>query len=197
MTKGDSARHFVATWPKNRYLCGMTHDQLLFRPAAEADLERIMEIIRAAQARMRARGSSQWQNGYPAAADILRDIERGYGHLLAEAETGLTVAYGAVLFEGEPAYEAIEGRWLTTGPYVMVHRLAVAEERLRQGVARRFMQRVEALALARGIGSFRVDTNFDNAGMLALLAEEGFVRCGEIRYGAQHREAFEKVLRRG
>ena len=70
MTKGDSARHFVATWPKNRYLCGMTHDQLLFRPAAEADLGRIMEIIRAAQARMRARGSSQWQNGYPAAADI-------------------------------------------------------------------------------------------------------------------------------
>ena len=41
----------------------MTHDQLLFRPAAEADLGRIMEIIRAAQARMRARGSSQWQNG--------------------------------------------------------------------------------------------------------------------------------------
>ena len=189
MTKKDSARHFVATWPKNRYLCGMTHDQLLFRPAAEADLGRIMEIIRAAQARMRARGSSQWQNGYPAAADIRRDIERGYGHLLAEAETGLTVAYGAVLFEGEPAYEAIEGRWLTTGPYV-------AEERLRQGVARRFMQRVEALALTRGIGSFRVDTNFDNAGMLALLAEAGFVRCGEIRYGAEHREAFEKVLRR-
>ena len=106
------------------------------------------------------------------------------------------MAYGAVLFEGEPAYEAIEGRWLTTGPYVMVHRLAVAEERLRQGVARRFMQRVEALALTRGIGSFRVDTNFDNAGMLALLAEAGFVRCGEIRYGAEHREAFEKVLRR-
>ena len=183
MTKRDSARHFVATWPKNRYLCGMTHDQLLFRPAAEADLGRIMEIIRAAQARMRARGSSQWQNGYPAAADILRDIERGYGHLLAEAETGLTVAYGAVLFEGEPAYEAIEGRWLTSGPYVMVHRLAVAEERLRQGVA-------------RGIGSFRVDTNFDNADMLARLAEAGFVRCGEIRYGAEHREAFEKVLRR-
>lgn len=196
MTKKDSARHFVATWPKNRYLCGMTHDQLLFRPAAEADLGRIMEIIRAAQARMRARGSSQWQNGYPAATDIRRDIERGYGHLLAEAETGLTVAYGAVLFEGEPAYEAIEGRWLTTGPYVMVHRLAVAEERLRQGVARRFMQRVEALALTRGIGSFRVDTNFDNVGMLALLAEAGFVRCGEIRYGAEHREAFEKVLRR-
>ena len=63
MTKKDSARHFVATWPKNRYLCGMTHDQLLFRPAAEADLGRIMEIIRAGQGRMGARGGGQGVRG--------------------------------------------------------------------------------------------------------------------------------------
>lgn len=194
MTNGHSERHFVATSPKNRYLCVMRTDQLQFRPAAEADIDRILEIIRGAQARMRARGSSQWQNGYPAVADITRDIERGCGYLLAEPGKGPTAAYGAVIFEGEPAYEAIEGEWLTQGPYVMVHRLAVAGEQLRRGVAREFMHRVEALALARGIGSFRVDTNFDNAGMLALLAEAGFVRCGEIRYGTEHREAFEKVL---
>ena len=103
-------------------------------------------------------------------------------------------AYGAVVFEGEPAYEAIDGRWLTDLRYVMVHRLAVAEEQLRRGLAREFMRRVEQLALRRGCGSFRVDTNFDNSLMLGLLASSGFVRCGEIHYGPERREAFEKVL---
>ncbi len=194
MTKGHSERHFVAIWPKNRYLCGMKPDQLIFRPAVEADAPRILDIIRQAQARMRARGSSQWQNGYPAAADIARDIVRSYGHVLADPDTELVEAYGAVVFEGEPAYEAIDGRWLTDLRYVMVHRLAVAEEQLRRGLAREFMRRVEQLALRRGCGSFRVDTNFDNNLMLGLLASSGFVRCGEIHYGPERREAFEKLL---
>ena len=209
MTKGHSERHFVAIWPKNRYLCGMKPDQLIFRPAVEADAPRILDIIRQAQARMRARGSSQGQKGHPArggvrrpeegaaprpAADIARDIVRSYGHVLADPDTGLVEAYGAVVFEGEPAYEAIDGRWLTDLRYVMVHRLAVAEEQLRRGLAREFMRRVEQLALRRGCGSFRVDTNFDNSLMLGLLASSGFVRCGEIHYGPERREAFEKVL---
>ena len=53
MTKGHSERHFVAIWPKNRYLCGMKPDQLIFRPAVEADAPRILDIIRQAQACMR------------------------------------------------------------------------------------------------------------------------------------------------
>lgn len=57
-------------------------DSLLFRPTLPDDLERICTIIRQAQAQMRLRGSRQWQNGYPAAAHITDDIDRGYGHVL-------------------------------------------------------------------------------------------------------------------
>ena len=74
-------------------------DSLLFRPALPDDLERICTIIRQAQAQMRLRGSRQWQNGYPAAAHITDDIDRGYGHVLC-THTGLVVAYGAVVFDG-------------------------------------------------------------------------------------------------
>ena len=45
-------------------------EKLVFRRARPADAARIMEIIRQAQAQMRALGSLQWQDGYPAAADI-------------------------------------------------------------------------------------------------------------------------------
>ena len=46
------------------------NEDLKYRKAEPADAERIMEIIRQAQAQMRALGSRQWQDGYPARADI-------------------------------------------------------------------------------------------------------------------------------
>lgn len=115
-------------------------DSLLFRPTLPDDLERICTIIRQAQAQMRLRGSRQWQNGYPAAAHITDDIDRGYGHVLC-THTGLVVAYGAVVFDGEPAYAEIDGTWLDQAPYVVLHRLAVAQEVKGQGIATEFMRR--------------------------------------------------------
>ena len=61
-------------------------EKLVFRRARPADAARIMEIIRQAQAQMRALGSLQWQDGYPAAADIGHDIACGYGWVFEKPE---------------------------------------------------------------------------------------------------------------
>lgn len=61
-------------------------EKLVFRRARPADAARIMEIIRQAQAQMRALGSLQWQDGYPARADIDRDIARGYGYVFEKSD---------------------------------------------------------------------------------------------------------------
>ena len=172
----------------------------IFRRAEMREIPRILKIIGQAQAQMRAAGSQQWKNGYPAEQDIRRDIERGYGQVLCRPESAGTrgmAAYGAVVFDGEPAYGAIEGAWLTDGRYVVLHRLAVADEAKRQGVATEFLRRVERLALARGVEAFRVDTNFDNRIMLRLLEKEGFRFCGKIRYDSGERLAFEKSRPKG
>ena len=99
-----------------------------------------------------------------------------------------------MVFDGEPAYGAIDGAWLTGGDYVVLHRLAVADGEKGRGVAAEFMRRTEALARGRGVGSFRVDTNFDNLRMLRLLEKEGFRFCGTVRYAGGERLAFEKRL---
>ena len=223
-------------------------EKLVFRRARPADAARIMEIIRQAQAQMRALGSLQWQDGYPAAADIGHDIACGYGWVFekpeaekstdargtdgtgaagfravtaaagkttgteaagktgeaggrgetepakAAAAQGNVIAYGAVVFDGEPAYDAIEGAWLTDGEYVVLHRMAVADGEKGRGVATEFMRRVEAMACGRGTGSMRVDTNFDNRYMLRMLGRLGFVYCGKVRYRSGERLAFEKTL---
>lgn len=170
------------------------NEELIFRQARPADAERIMEIIRQAQAQMRALGSLQWQDGYPARADIDNDIAHGYGYVFEKpgAASGAVIAYGAVVFDGEPAYEAIDGAWLTGGDYVVLHRLAVADGEKGRGVAAEFMRRTEALARGRGAGSFRVDTNFDNRYMLRILERLGFAYCGRIVYESGERLAFEK-----
>lgn len=187
------------------------NEDLKYRKAEPADAERIMEIIRQAQAQMRALGSLQWLDGYPARTDIDNDIARGYGYVFeksdaaenpAAAETpqkydkgtvpGGVIAYGAAVFDGEPAYGAIDGAWLTGGDYVVLHRLAVADGEKGRGVAAEFMRRTEALARGRGVGSFRVDTNFDNRYMLRMLERLRFAYCGKIVYGSGERLAFEK-----
>ena len=91
-------------------------NELIFRQAQSCETDRIMQIIRQAQARMHAAGSRQWQDGYPAPGHISADIGRSRGYVLCKpgVEGPLAViAYGAVVFDGEPAYAGIEGRWLT------------------------------------------------------------------------------------
>lgn len=156
-----------------------------------------MEIIGQARERMHRSGNRQWIDGYPSEADIERDIERGWGFVLC-ASDDTVVAYGAVVFDGEPTYEVIEqGRgWLTEGDdYVVVHRLAVGDEWTRRGLAVEFLGATERLARERGVGSFRIDTKFSNAPMLGLLAREGFTHCGTITLlSGDTRLAFEKRL---
>lgn len=160
-------------------------NELIFRQAQSCETDRIMQIIR------------QWQDGYPAPGHISADIGRNRGYVLCKpgVEGPLSViAYGAVVFDGEPAYDAIDGQWLTDEPYVLVHRIAVVDGERGRGVAAEFLHRVETLAQERGVKAFRIDTNFDNQTMLRLLERTGFTYCGKVVYRSGERLAYEKRI---
>lgn len=163
-----------------------------FRKATLLDTPAVMGIINDAVSLMLSLGRRQWNENYPTLTHIMADITAGNGYVMDR--DGRTVAYGAVVFTGEPAYDAIDGCWLSDIPYVMVHRLAVALSERGHGTGTAFMRAVENLAASEGIGSFRVDTNFDNADMLALIDKLGFDYCGEVRYESGLRRAYEKLI---
>jgi GNAT superfamily N-acetyltransferase len=167
-------------------------NEITFRQAGVTDAERIWQIILQAKEQMRRMNSHQWQDGYPVMENITGDIENGYGYVLYRKDE--VIAYGAVIFDGEPAYENIHGKWLTNLPYVVVHRLAVADEVKRKGTGGLFMQKVEELSREKGIRSFRVDTNFDNVYMQKILYAMDFTYCGEILYDQGQRRAYEKKI---
>jgi L-amino acid N-acyltransferase YncA len=89
-----------------------------FRKAVISEIPQIWDILHKAILRRKAEGSEQWQDGYPNAEGLQKDIEKDAGFVLLE--DGEIVGYSAVLINDEPAYGKIEGKWLTNNDFVVV-----------------------------------------------------------------------------
>jgi GNAT superfamily N-acetyltransferase len=163
-----------------------------FRLATSADADAIWEILQDAIARRKADGSRQWQDGYPNPDVVKTDIQNNYGYLLTDGES--IAGYCALMINNEPAYAEIDGKWLTDTDFVVYHRVAISEKHLGKGVAKKMLGYIEDFARSNNIKSIKVDTNFDNAGMLSLLEKFGYVYCGEVFFRGAARKAFEKIL---
>jgi len=81
-----------------------------------------------------------------------------------------------------------------TYPTSSVHRIAVSRDVKGKGYGLLLLQTIADYARSLGIGSFRIDTNFDNSAMLGLLDRLGFTYCGDVEYQQGSRMAFEKLL---
>lgn len=162
------------------------------RKAISSELPIIWEIIRDAIALRKQDGSLQWQNGYPNEQTIYADIAMGYGYVLIDKEAIL--AYAALIFGVEPAYKIIDGKWLTDGDYLVVHRVATAKASRQQGYASQLFELIEEVSIENNVYSIRVDTNFDNLPMLRIMDKLRYTYCGEVMVQGSPRKAFEKVL---
>lgn len=166
--------------------------EIKFRKATQDDADIIWKILQQAIERRRRDGSLQWQNGYPNPETVNSDIQKQIGYVLTENDR--VVAYCAVLLNDEPAYENIEGKWLSAGDFNVVHRVAVSDEVAGKGYATEIFRRIEDFSRQNGIFSVKVDTNFDNAAMLHILKKLGYTYCGEVYLSGGVRKAFEKLI---
>jgi L-amino acid N-acyltransferase YncA len=168
-------------------------NKIILRKATFAELPEIWEILQQAIEQRKQDGSQQWQNGYPNEQTIENDIQNGYGHVLLE--NNVVAAYVAIIFDIEPAYEQIVGKWLSNDKYLVVHRVATANAAKGKGVATQLFQLLENIAIEQNVFSIKVDTNFDNLPMLKILQKLNYTYCGEVFFNNAARKAFEKVLR--
>jgi len=163
-----------------------------FRQAYQDEIPQVWAILQKAILRRKAEGSNQWQDGYPNETIVTQDIKNGVGYVLTL--DGSIVGYCAALINDEPEYDKIVGQWLTNGDFIVFHRVAIAEEYLGKGLAKKLLDYIEELARKQNISSLKADTNFDNAAMLAIFAKLGYTYCGEVYFRGSPRKAFEKVL---
>ncbi|MCH5715626.1 GNAT family N-acetyltransferase [Niabella hibiscisoli] len=167
-------------------------EPFIFRMATAADADSIWEILQQAIERRRRDGSKQWQDGYPNPDTAQEDIEKGWGFVLTEE--GAIIAFCALIVNDEPAYDNIDGAWLTNGDFLVVHRVAVSDKVAGKGIATHLFKAIEQYAITQNIPSIKVDTNFDNPAMLKILEKLQYTYCGEVMLRGAPRKAFEKVL---
>lgn len=156
------------------------------------DIEICSEIINAGKAFQREQGFVQWTEDYPN-IDIIRDdvqCQKGY----AVKVNGNIAGYMCIDFDGEPAYDDIEGNWQTEKPYAVVHRMAFSEAYRGMGLADIAFHLIEELCLSNGVKSIRVDTDFPNKRMQHILEKNGFVNRGVIIFQGSGKLAYDKSL---
>ncbi|RED23737.1 L-amino acid N-acyltransferase YncA [Flavobacterium cutihirudinis] len=167
-------------------------EKLSLRKADFSEIPQIWEILQDAIEQRRLDGSTQWQDGYPNELSIENDINNGYAYVLTENESIL--CYAAIIFDKEPAYDDIEGKWLTNEDYVVVHRVAVSKLAKGKGIATKLFESIEGLSVENNVYSIKVDTNFDNIPMLKILDRLKYTYCGEVYFRGSARRAYEKRL---
>lgn len=163
-----------------------------FRKAYMEELPAIWEILQQAILRRKQDGSEQWQSGYPNPEIVREDIERGVGFVLVDADN--IIGYSAVIINDEPSYLNIDGKWITNGDFVVIHRVAISDKYIGKGLAKIILGFVETFAVSNGIFSVKADTNFDNPAMMKSFEKAGYQYCGEVYFHGSARKAYEKVL---
>lgn len=172
----------------------MIHQVRALRPD---ELDTALEVIEEGRCALALLHIDQWQFGVPGRPHIARDIaqNRLYGAFDAE---GLC-AVAALCAGDDPSYAHIEGKWLTSGPYLTVHRLAARARARHGGAAQALLARAEARARETGCVSVRVDTHRGNVVMQRFLAKNGYSNCGVVKLiteaqGDPLRFGYEKIL---
>ena len=158
-----------------------------FRRAELTDLPEVMKIVTDAIHLLGSQGSPQWQAGYgPDEEKIRTDILNHELYVLVEEEIlGIIALVSGV----DPVYSAIKnGSWIGNGPYVSLHRVAVAIKASGKGVAKQLLRHSIDECIKIGIIDIRIDTHELNIGMQKAILACGFEFRGEVCFPIPHGE---------
>lgn len=165
---------------------------ITLRPAVTADIDAALSIIRQGQAHLKAQGIDQWQNGYPDRLRLEQDVEEHIGFIITDGTE--TLGYLCIVLTGEPAYDIIQGDWISAGPYAVIHRIAFSDAARGQGLSTCVFALADEYCREKNIPALRIDTHADNHKMQHVLAKNGFRFCGIVEYTSGLRRAYEKLL---
>ena len=162
------------------------------REASTADIEPILDLVRACIAGMLSRGIDQWDEVYPDRGIIERDVRAGTAFV---AIADRTIAGFAALDEHqEPEYGEVP--WSFTGRAAVIHRMMVAPSVEGRGIARALMTFLEDRAMSSGYSSIRLDAFIKNPRAVRFYERCDYRRAGQVRFRKGDFYCFEKQLGR-
>jgi len=172
---------------------------MYFKKATLDDLDTIIDILSDGRNQLAEAGVNQWQGDYPSRNQITEDIMKGSAYLF-NADDSATVGAVAVVPSPDATYDTANADWLnTTGPYAVIHRVAIHSNHAGHGYATQLFEKIIAHIAADHpeIKSIRIDTHADNHPMQHLIAKMDFKQVGEM-VGVYHLDdvcyVYEKLI---
>jgi GNAT superfamily N-acetyltransferase len=148
---------------------------LVIRKARPEDASVLLQLVRDCITAMRSAGIEQWDEVYPDAVVIGRDISAGTLEVMCEHDQ--IIACITVDHHMDPLWKDLD--WSSAGePCAVVHRLMVHPRVQGRGIAKQFMLHAEALARTMECRSIRLDSFLQNPAAMALYSKLGYRRTG-------------------
>ncbi len=150
----------------------------MIRKAKLEDLEQIWNLrIRTTQL-LKQRHIDQWQYANPSKERFIKDISDQSFFVYEKAN--IIVGMVCIMKDVEETYLEIDGRWNYNLPYATIHRFAVDQDFLGQGISDELMVFSKAYVKSGNIHVIRIDTHEQNKQAQRLFEKHGFLLCGTI-----------------
>lgn len=141
-------------------------------------LDQIVPLFDDAIKELKLLNINQWQNGYPNIESIKEDINSSNGYVYLK--DNVVQGYCYLGFGIDDTYNRIDnGKWFTTKPYIVIHRLVVSKDNKRNNVAKSLLEYAINIAKEANL-NIRVDTHKDNIKMNNWIKKNNFIYCGII-----------------
>lgn len=161
------------------------------RLATANDARELHNLVQQCVAAMRAAGIEQWDEVYPNADTISRDIKDGTLHVFDDE--GSIIACITIDQKLDPLWQQMD--WSSRGePAAAVHRLMVHPSQQGRGLAKMLMLHAETVARELGCRSIRLDSFLQNPAAMALYPRLGYRRTGTAMMRKGEFAGFEKLL---
>jgi ribosomal protein S18 acetylase RimI-like enzyme len=147
----------------------------MVRTAVTSDLEQIMEIVEGSKLDMHSYGNFQWNEYYPRAENFIKDIDEGA--LFVYDIKGIIAGLICINRDEPEEYKSVN--WSTVKEAFVIHRLAVNNRFLGQGVGYKLINHANAICIENKISYIKTDTNSLNIKAQGLLRKCGYTFVGE------------------
>ena len=167
---------------------------MIIRKANTADLGNIMLMYNSCVNGMLKNGIDQWDASYPNVDVIIVDL-KARTYFVAE-ENGEIIGGINIDENQDKTYLTID--WADKkNQFLVVHRLAVVEEKWGDGIGKKLMLFVEEVVAEEGYQSIRLDTYSGNPKAMEFYRRLGYRELGAINLKPHKNEyyCFEKIIR--
>lgn len=157
----------------------------MIRKATKADVPAVALLARSVAKDLHRQGVDQWSDVYPLAVHFEADVDKD--GLYVYEQGNRIVGACAILPEADPPYRTIP---FTIGEAIVLHRVMVDPDHMRQGIGKALFEFASEIARERRVPWIRVDTHPDNVRMRSFLRKEGFQEIGYM--ASIHRIGYER-----